>query len=75
MLDEVSMIQARFPRRITRWMYAPLAHALQAEFLDWLDLYVRDIRKRPEVAFGGIQLIFAGDFLQVLQHTRILLQF
>jgi hypothetical protein len=41
-------------------------HALQAEFLDWLDLHVRDIRKCPDIAFGGIQLIFAGDFLQVL---------
>jgi hypothetical protein len=40
----------------------------QAEFLDWLDVYVRDMRECPDSAFGGIQLIFAGDFLQVASY-------
>jgi hypothetical protein len=33
--------------------------------LDWVDTQVRLVRSRPEVAFGGIQLIFAGDFFQL----------
>jgi ATP-dependent DNA helicase PIF1 len=36
-----------------------------ADFLDWLDVTVRDIRKRPSEAFGGVQLIFCGDFAQL----------
>ena len=37
---------------------------IQASFLDWLDCTVRTIRSdsRP---FGGVQLIFAGDFCQL----------
>lgn len=38
---------------------------LQADFLDWLDVFVRRARKRPLEAFGGIQLIFVGDFAQL----------
>ena len=33
--------------------------------LDWVDTQVRLVRGRPELAFGGIQLIFAGDFFQL----------
>ena len=32
----------------------------QAELLDWLDANVREIRKQPNLPFGGIQLVFAG---------------
>ena len=38
---------------------------LGADFLDWMDVYVRKARKRPLEAFGGIQLIFVGDFAQL----------
>ncbi len=38
---------------------------LQADFLDWLDVYVRKARRRPLDVFGGIQLIFVGDFAQL----------
>jgi hypothetical protein len=37
----------------------------QAALLDWVDMQVRLVRGRPEHAFGGIQLIFAGDFFQL----------
>jgi hypothetical protein len=38
---------------------------LSADFLDWLDWNVRQIRHRPLEPFGGIQLIFVGDFAQL----------
>lgn len=38
---------------------------LGADFLDWMDFYVRKARRRPLEAFGGIQLIFVGDFAQL----------
>ncbi|KAL3910059.1 MAG: hypothetical protein SGARI_002303 [Bacillariaceae sp.] len=33
---------------------------LSADYLDWLDVYVRKARRRPLEPFGGIQLIFVG---------------
>ena len=38
---------------------------LSADFLDWMDVYVRKARRKPLKAFGGIQLIFVGDFAQL----------
>lgn len=38
---------------------------LSADFLDWLDVHVRTIRRQPLVPFGGIQLVFVGDFCQL----------
>lgn len=38
---------------------------MHAEYLDWLDVTVREIREQPLQAFGGIQLIFVGDFAQL----------
>jgi ATP-dependent DNA helicase PIF1 len=38
---------------------------IEPPFLDWLDATVRSIRKKPDNAFGGIQLIFCGDFGQL----------
>ncbi|VEU40045.1 unnamed protein product [Pseudo-nitzschia multistriata] len=38
---------------------------LGADFLDWMDVYVRKARKKPLEPFGGIQLIFVGDFAQL----------
>jgi ATP-dependent DNA helicase PIF1 len=45
---------------------------------DWLDVYVRKARRQSLVPFGGIQLIFVGDFAQLgpipgntsLKHSR-----
>jgi len=38
---------------------------VQAEFLDLLDQTVREIRGDVSNAFGGIQLVFCGDFFQL----------
>jgi ATP-dependent DNA helicase PIF1 len=38
---------------------------LEPAYLDWLDAAVRSIRKTPNKAFGGIQLLFCGDFGQL----------
>lgn len=38
---------------------------VEPAYLDWLDSMIRGIRKVPSKAFGGIQLIFSGDFLQL----------
>jgi hypothetical protein len=38
---------------------------LTADFLDWLDVNIRKIRGKPLEPFGGIQLIFVGDFAQL----------
>jgi PIF1-like helicase len=38
---------------------------LSADFVDWLDVTVRSIRNRLQEPFGGIQLIFVGDFCQL----------
>ena len=34
-------------------------------FLDGVDRVCRAIREKPDVAFGGIQVIFSGDFFQL----------
>ena len=38
---------------------------IEPAYIDWLDATVRSIRKQPGKAFGGIQLIFCGDFGQL----------
>ena len=38
---------------------------VKADFLDWMDHEVRGIRGRLDAPFGGIQLIFIGDFAQL----------
>ena len=50
---------------------------LDAAFVDWLDVTVRVLRGEchSEKAFGGIQLIFSGDFLQLPGTPPILLSF
>jgi ATP-dependent DNA helicase PIF1 len=35
------------------------------ELLEKLDLVARRIRKRPDLPFGGLQIVFAGDFCQL----------
>jgi ATP-dependent DNA helicase PIF1 len=35
------------------------------DFLEKLDLIARRVRKRPTQKFGGIQIVFAGDFCQL----------
>jgi ATP-dependent DNA helicase PIF1 len=38
---------------------------VEPSYLDWLDSTVRAIRRDPSKAFGGVQLIWSGDFLQL----------
>jgi hypothetical protein len=38
---------------------------IEASVLDWLDTKVREIRGKTDSPFGGIQVIFVGDFCQV----------
>jgi ATP-dependent DNA helicase PIF1 len=38
---------------------------IEPAYLDWLDAAVRRLRGTPNRAFGGIQLIFCGDFGQL----------
>ena len=38
---------------------------MQADFLEKLDLVARRVRKQPTKRFGGLQLVFAGDFCQL----------
>ena len=38
---------------------------LTADFLDWLDVTVRAVRRVPHEVFGGIQMILVGDFAQL----------
>jgi ATP-dependent DNA helicase PIF1 len=38
---------------------------LTADFIDWLDCTVRQVRKVPHEVFGGIQMILVGDFAQL----------
>lgn len=40
------------------------------ELLEKLDLVARRIRKRPEKPFGGLQVVFAGDFCQLPPVTK-----
>ena len=38
---------------------------VEPSYIDFLDATVRDIRKVPSKAFGGVQLIVSGDMLQL----------
>jgi hypothetical protein len=38
---------------------------IEPTFLEWLDTRVREIRSAPNEVFGGMQVIFVGDFCQV----------
>ncbi len=38
---------------------------IEPAYLDWLDAMIRELRRAPSKAFGGVQLIFSGDFLQL----------
>jgi ATP-dependent DNA helicase PIF1 len=38
---------------------------IEPSYIDFLDAMVRDIRKVPSKAFGGVQLIVSGDMLQL----------
>jgi len=43
---------------------------IDASFLEFLDVHVRNVRGNGNEAFGGLQLIFCGDFCQLPGITR-----
>ena len=43
---------------------------IDASFLEFLDVNVRNVRGNGNEAFGGLQLIFCGDFCQLPGITR-----
>jgi ATP-dependent DNA helicase PIF1 len=49
----------------TNRLFVDEACMLNSSFLEKLDNIGRQIRHEPELPFGGIQLIFIGDFLQL----------
>jgi len=38
---------------------------LRADLLDCIDLRLRSLRRRPNEAFGGVQVLFIGDLMQL----------
>lgn len=57
-------------RAAGRWKYANVlvvdeVSMLPPDVLEKLDYVARHIRKRPDQVFGGLQVVFCGDFLQL----------
>jgi ATP-dependent DNA helicase PIF1 len=57
--------KAKFRWNYTQTLIIDEVSMMTAEFLEKLDLLARRIRKQPEARFGGIQIVFAGDFCQL----------
>lgn len=60
----------RFPRVMARIKSTELLivdeiSMVEAAFFDKLEAVARAVRGRPREAFGGMQLVVVGDFLQV----------
>jgi len=61
---------ARNRRATSRWKTTQIlivdeVSMMTPEFLEKLDVVARHVRKRPDIRFGGIQLVLAGDFCQL----------
>lgn len=57
-------------RAKSRWVMTQLLiideiSMMMADFLEKLDFVARRIRRKPDLRFGGLQLVFAGDFCQL----------
>ena len=55
---------------VERWQYCSCLiideiSMIDASFLEKLDQVARHFRQKPDLAFGGLQLIFSGDFFQL----------
>ena len=57
--------RARGGARAPRALVLDEVSMLEAEFLDHLDATCRAVRDARDAPFGGVQLVFAGDFLQL----------
>lgn len=67
---ELAEAVKRNKRAARRWIDTQLLiideiSMMTPEFLEKLDLIARRIRKRPDTKFGGLQVVFAGDFCQL----------
>jgi len=65
----------RNKRACDRWINTELliideVSMMTPDFLEKLDLIARCIRKRPETKFGGLQIVFSGDFCQLPPITK-----
>ncbi|AAS52914.1 AER233Cp [Eremothecium gossypii ATCC 10895] len=49
----------------TRVLIIDEVSMVDARFLDKLDYVARQLRGKPDAVFGGIQLVFTGDFFQL----------
>lgn len=67
---ELAEAVKRNRRAARRWIDTQLLiideiSMMTPELLEKLDLVARRIRKRPDLPFGGLQVVFAGDFCQL----------
>ena len=67
---ELAEAVAKNKRAARRWIDTQLlivdeVSMMTPEFLEKLDLISRRVRKRADAKFGGLQLVFAGDFCQL----------
>ena len=67
---ELAEAVAKNKRAARRWIDTQLlivdeVSMMTPEFLEKLDLIARRVRKRADAKFGGLQLVFAGDFCQL----------
>lgn len=67
---ELAEAVKRNRRAARRWIDTQLlivdeVSMMTPELLEKLDLVARRIRKRPDIKFGGLQVILAGDFCQL----------
>lgn len=60
----------RRPKNLRQWREAAVLivdeiSMIDGRLFDKLDFIARTVRRKPDVAFGGIQLVLSGDFLQL----------
>jgi len=72
---ELSEYVKKNRRAARRWIDTQLliideVSMMTPEFLEKLDFIGRRIRRQPETRFGGLQLLFAGDFCQLPPVSR-----
>jgi len=72
---ELVEVVRRYKRACDRWINTELliideVSMMTPDFLEKLDLIARRIRKRPETKFGGLQVVFSGDFCQLPPVTK-----
>lgn len=72
---ELAEAVRRNKRAARRWVDTQLlivdeVSMMTGDFLEKLDLVARRVRRKPTERFGGVQIVFAGDFCQLPPVTR-----